>query len=155
MFCPNCGKSVPDGSKFCDGCGTSMVEQAAPVYAPAAKEGYAQNNYYHSQPVYTPTPEYTPASFQPQQGDYQPTSFSQKSQSSNNEPLSIGNYIVMMILMIIPIVGFVMLLIWAFGSNVNKNKKNWAIATLIMGVVFFAMTMLFSSVIGAMMTRMF
>jgi len=29
MFCPNCGKQVPDGSKFCIGCGTPL--NAGPV----------------------------------------------------------------------------------------------------------------------------
>ena len=24
MFCPNCGKSLPDGAKFCSGCGTRL-----------------------------------------------------------------------------------------------------------------------------------
>ncbi|MGE4283607.1 MAG: zinc-ribbon domain-containing protein [Clostridia bacterium] len=155
MFCQNCGKNVLDGSKFCDGCGASMTEQAAPVYAPAAKEGYSQNNYYNPQPAYTPASEYIPNSSQSQQGYYQPTSFAQKSQSSNDEPLSIGNYIVMMLVTAIPIVGFIMLLVWSFGGNVNRNKKNWALATLIMGVILFVLMLLFSSVIGAMMARMF
>ena len=39
MFCPNCGKNLPDNSAFCDGCGTRLgaapapVQPAAPVYA--------------------------------------------------------------------------------------------------------------------------
>ncbi len=34
MFCENCGKQIPDGSAFCEHCGTRMA--AAPAPAPAA-----------------------------------------------------------------------------------------------------------------------
>ncbi len=42
MFCENCGKQIPDGSAFCDGCGAKLnqaaepAQAAAPVAAPAA-----------------------------------------------------------------------------------------------------------------------
>lgn len=35
MFCPNCGKNLPDNSAFCDGCGTRLAAAPAPQ-APAA-----------------------------------------------------------------------------------------------------------------------
>ncbi len=35
MFCENCGKQIPDGSAFCEECGTRIAVEAAPV-APAA-----------------------------------------------------------------------------------------------------------------------
>ena len=40
MFCPNCGKSLPDNAKFCSGCGLNLQEladaaPAAPQAAPA------------------------------------------------------------------------------------------------------------------------
>jgi disulfide bond formation protein DsbB len=31
MFCPNCGNQVPDGYKFCNSCGSSMVAPTAQV----------------------------------------------------------------------------------------------------------------------------
>lgn len=39
MFCPNCGKSLPDGAKFCSGCGMNLQDfspAAAPASAPSA-----------------------------------------------------------------------------------------------------------------------
>ena len=33
MFCPNCGKQLPDGSRFCDSCG-AQLEAAPPVQQP-------------------------------------------------------------------------------------------------------------------------
>ena len=40
MFCPNCGKSLPDGAKFCSGCGTrldSLYAEPAPAPKRAKK----------------------------------------------------------------------------------------------------------------------
>ena len=34
MFCEKCGKQIPDGSAFCDGCGAKLTQEAAPVAAP-------------------------------------------------------------------------------------------------------------------------
>ena len=36
MFCEKCGKQLPDGSAFCDGCGAKVTQEAAPEAAPAA-----------------------------------------------------------------------------------------------------------------------
>lgn len=35
MFCEKCGKQIPDGSAFCDGCGAKLIQEATPVAAPA------------------------------------------------------------------------------------------------------------------------
>ena len=32
MKCPNCGKEVKEGAKFCVGCGTSLVEEDIEIY---------------------------------------------------------------------------------------------------------------------------
>jgi len=40
-----------------------------------------------------------------------------------------------LLLMLIPGVNIILLFIWAFSNKVNKNKKNWAIASLFMCVV--------------------
>lgn len=37
MFCNKCGKQLPDGSAFCDGCGTRIASAAAPA-------GYGQQS---------------------------------------------------------------------------------------------------------------
>ncbi|MBR5116780.1 MAG: zinc-ribbon domain-containing protein, partial [Lachnospiraceae bacterium] len=29
MFCPNCGKQLPEGSRFCAGCGTQLNARQA------------------------------------------------------------------------------------------------------------------------------
>ena len=50
----------------------------------------------------------------------------------NTIPLTVGNYIVMMIITAIPILNIIMLFVWAFSKNTNLNKSNYAKANLIM-----------------------
>lgn len=59
----------------------------------------------------------------------------QNTVDEKSAPLSLGNYIVIMIVGAIPVVGLIMLLVWAFSGNTNINKKNWARATLIFMVI--------------------
>ncbi|MGC8979736.1 DUF2116 family Zn-ribbon domain-containing protein [Caldisericum sp.] len=30
MFCPNCGRQIPDGSKFCPYCGEKLITESIP-----------------------------------------------------------------------------------------------------------------------------
>jgi Na+/phosphate symporter len=45
--------------------------------------------------------------------------------------MTVGNWIVTMLIMIIPLVNVIMLIVWAASSTENPNRKNWAIAQLI------------------------
>jgi hypothetical protein len=45
--------------------------------------------------------------------------------------LSVKDWIITILIAAIPLVGFIMLFVWAFGSNENPNKSNWAKAALI------------------------
>jgi|AAFZ01.1.fsa_nt_gi uncharacterized membrane protein YqjE len=50
----------------------------------------------------------------------------------------------------IPIVGFILVLIWAFDSNTRINKKNWAKGTLLLMVIYFIIIMLFLFMFGGL-----
>ncbi|MCH2445334.1 MAG: hypothetical protein MK225_03255, partial [Candidatus Marinimicrobia bacterium] len=51
----------------------------------------------------------------------------------------------------IPIVGFIMLFVWGFGSNTQSSKANWAKATLIMIGISIVLSFLFlGSLLGIM-----
>ena len=64
-------------------------------------------------------------------------------------PLTIGDWIITAIILAIPIVGFVMLFVWGFGSNTQPSKANWAKATLIMiGISFIIALLFFGSITG-------
>ena len=51
------------------------------------------------------------------------------------EVLSMGDYLLMLILMAIPVVNFIVCIFWIISSNCNPNRKNFAKAWLILAVV--------------------
>lgn len=70
----------------------------------------------------------------------------------NKSIVSIANWVVTMIIMAIPVVNFIMLLVWAFSSSTPKSKSNWAKAALILMVIGFVFIILFWGSIAAFMS---
>jgi hypothetical protein len=56
--------------------------------------------------------------------------------------MSTKDWIITLLISFIPLVGFVMLFVWAFGSGENPNKANWAKAALIWAAVGCVLLML-------------
>jgi uncharacterized membrane-anchored protein len=54
---------------------------------------------------------------------------------NENKAMSVGDWIITFIVTAIPLVGFILLFVWAFGSDTNLSKKNWAKALLIFYVI--------------------
>ncbi|MDC0304067.1 hypothetical protein OAL15_03550 [Flavobacteriales bacterium] len=48
----------------------------------------------------------------------------------NQNSVSTGDWMTTMLISYIPIIGFIMLFVWAFGSS-NPSKANWAKAMLL------------------------
>ena len=72
-----------------------------------------------------------------------------------NNPISVGEWVITTIILAIPIIGFIMLFIWGFGSNTQPSKANWAKATLIMIGISIVLSFLFlGSLLGIMGTLM-
>ena len=68
-----------------------------------------------------------------------------------NKAMSVGDWIITMIVTAIPLVGFIMLFVWAFGSGTNLSKKNWAKAALIFYAIIIVLYFLFfAAIMGAM-----
>ena len=63
---------------------------------------------------------------------------------------SVGSWILTMLLVGIPVFGFIYLLILAFGSGHSASKRNWAKATLIWMVIGVVLGILLSAVLGAL-----
>lgn len=64
--------------------------------------------------------------------------------------VSIGNWIITMLITSIPLVGVIMLFVWAFGGNVAKSKENWAKASLIFILITIVILFIFWSNIIAL-----
>ncbi len=63
-------------------------------------------------------------------------------------PLRVGQYIGILLLMIVPILNIILLFVWSFGGSVNPNKKNFARASLILCAIGLILFILAGGVIG-------
>jgi heme/copper-type cytochrome/quinol oxidase subunit 2 len=66
-----------------------------------------------------------------------------------NETLSIGDWLITMIVSAIPLVGIIMLFVWSFSSSTHPTKANWAKATLILIAIVIVLYIIFFAVFGA------
>ena len=66
----------------------------------------------------------------------------------NERPISIGNWLISLILVSIPLVNIVMLLVWAFSDGTSESKANWAKASLIFLVLSTFVTVMFWVIFG-------
>lgn len=79
-----------------------------------------------------------------QQPEYRPPAFPE-----DTSPLSVGSYLVMLIVSAIPLVGLIMMFVWGFGNS-NRNRKNFARASLILTAVGIVIFLLSYSTLAAM-----
>ena len=80
MFCPNCGTSLPDGTRFCPNCGTSLEQPQGQAAQPV-------------EPVQTvdPVQPVQPVPVQPVQGAYQQPYQQQPYQQQYQQPVQSGD----------------------------------------------------------------
>ena len=58
------------------------------------------------------------------------------------------DWIITILISAIPLVGFVMMFVWAFGSNENPNKSNFAKAALIWTAISVVLMIIFYSTLA-------
>ena len=70
-------------------------------------------------------------------------------ENQNTSVMTVKDWLITILITAIPIVNIIMLFIWAFGGgDVNINKKNWALATLIWFAIIFALYIVFFILLG-------
>lgn len=75
--------------------------------------------------------------------------------SGSYTPMTIGDWIITFIITYIPLVGLIMLFVWAFGGGAHPSKKTWAQATLIIFAVMIVLGILFMGIIISMLSAAF
>ena len=138
-FCTNCGATLDDDKKFCTECGASVNDAPAGAAAPPPPPPQAAPQ---AAPVYA---QAATATMPPPQPTYQPAAAygadAPPPKGSKYEPITTGGYIGIMLLMCIPIVGQILMIIWAFAAR-KVNKRSLARASLIMMVVMLIISFL-------------
>ena len=61
----------------------------------------------------------------------------------NNQNMTFGDWFLTLFLSSIPLVGFILLLVWAFSGSTNISKKNWAKANLLWNLIGFLLFVIF------------
>lgn len=63
-------------------------------------------------------------------------------------PTSLGEWIIAVLVKRLPLIGFIMLIIWATDKNTDPEKATWAKAELIVKLIIFAAVIIFIAIIG-------
>jgi hypothetical protein len=67
------------------------------------------------------------------------------------EPMSTKDWFITLLITYIPLLGLIMLLVWAFDSSTNLNKKNFAKASLIWVVIGILLAIIFFALFASLM----
>ena len=107
-----------------------------PTVAPGVGGAYSQanqQNAYQSAGMYGNA--YGGPQYQAPQGGYPPyQQVNNNARYDEKAVMSVGQWMLTMLIMMIPFVNIVMLFVWAFGSG-NQNRRNWSRASLIYAVI--------------------
>ncbi|MFW6020072.1 MAG: hypothetical protein ACOCPM_05775 [Bacteroidales bacterium] len=70
-------------------------------------------------------------------------------QNMNDYSVSVGEWIVTLIIAAVPLVNIIMLFVWGFGDNTKKSKANWAKAMLIFIAIGIVLWLIIALVVGS------
>ena len=75
----------------------------------------------------------------------------------NNQALEPKEWALTIFIASLPLIGIIMLLVWAFSEDANIHKKNWAKGTLIIWIIGFIIALTFLFLFGgiAILSQMF
>lgn len=72
-----------------------------------------------------------------------------ENQTQDSSVMTVQDWVITILIVSLPIIGLIMLFVWAFGSGTNQNKANFAKASLIWAAIGFGLAILFMMVFGA------
>ncbi len=107
MFCPFCGATNNENTAFCVNCGADLSEN--------------QNS---QQPVQQTVQQ--PAQYQAPQVDQPPVT---------NETVTVGQWMLTLFLLIIPVANIILTFVWAFSKGVKPSKRNFCKAMLVFELI--------------------
>ena len=73
----------------------------------------------------------------------------------NYKPMTIGDWLITFLIQIIPLVGLVMLFVWAFGDGSHPSKKTWAQASLLWIVIMIVLAIIFFAAVWGFIMSFF
>lgn len=102
-----------------------------PVNQPYQQPYQQQPGQVYQQPVSQPYQQ----SYQQNPQTHYNQAYRQNQKPELYPPVKMGEWMLTLFVMAIPIVGFIMLLVWAFSSSTNPSKSGFAKAALLWGII--------------------
>jgi len=75
--------------------------------------------------------------------------------SPNYKPMTMGDWLITFIIQAIPLVGIIMLFVWAFGDGTHPSKKTWAQASLIFALIMIVFVIILFAALWTMFSSFF
>lgn len=142
MTCKNCGAFCADNSTFCENCGSQLENVSA--YQSVDNSQQVNGTYQGSQPYNNGQQYYQ----QPSQNPYQQPFYTPQTQA--DQTVSVKEWLLTMLVTMIPIVGTVMVFVWAFGDSTKKSKSNYFKAYLIWLLILVAISIVIGILVAAL-----
>ena len=154
MFCSNCGKQLPDNARFCADCGQPVripekpivtEPEPEPVAAPVPPAEPAPKQYEQKKSFYAPESAPEPVDEPAFEPDPEPVV------PEENRPLGPWAYFGYGLLFSIPVIGFILLIVFSFaGKNVNRKnfaRSYWCWAILVLALILIAVVILLTGIL--------
>lgn len=145
MNCPTCGNPIEGSSAFCTNCGAKLdgPNEAAPAQTDGAFDG--ESGYSDPAPVPAPAPKPASGGYvnaaaavnqaQRQQRPHAPAK-SRKRDMAPCRPISTWGFVWRTLLFMIPVLGLVLMFVFAFANGINENSRSYARSALILTLLF-------------------
>lgn len=129
-FCKQCGLQLTPRDVRCPRCNTARQ---------VAAESSSSNNY--SSPPAPPYSSTAPS----------PPSYNNNPWQQSERVITVGEWMMMMLVLCIPLVNIIMMFVWAFGNDGSQTKSNYYKAALIWTGIVTVIYVLFLVIFGAAM----
>ncbi|MFI3170981.1 MAG: hypothetical protein R3Y58_01225 [Eubacteriales bacterium] len=85
---------------------------------------------------------------------YNPSYSSAMDTQGNDTPMSVMEWLLTILVLVIPCVGFCVYIYWAFSKSVNTNRRNYCRASLILTLIGIILYIILLVVIGVAISNM-
>ena len=138
MNCTKCGAKIEPGQGFCGECGAPVPAAAPAAPSPAPEPVPEMNALLEHESAFAGGSDerenilFETTPYGTMEAEHEGRIITE---AELRRPLSVGTFLAMFFLMLIPVFNVVLILWWAFSRYTNKNKRHFAAAVIILWVL--------------------